>query len=39
MPAFASLFRRPAELFRFRRAVLRAKATAGVALPTLRPAP
>ncbi len=30
---------RPAELFRFRRAVLRAKPTAGVAMPTLRPAP
>ena len=30
---------RPAELFRFRRAVLRAKPAAGVALPTLRPAP
>lgn len=30
---------RPAELFRFRRAVLRAKPTAGVALPTLRPMP
>jgi len=30
---------RPAELFRFRRAVLRAKATAGVAMPTLRPLP
>ena len=30
---------RPAELFRFRRAVLRAKPTAGVAMPTLRPLP
>lgn len=30
---------RPAELFRFRRAVLRAKPAAGVALPTLRPSP
>lgn len=30
---------RPAELYRFRREVLRAKAAAGVALPTLRAAP
>lgn len=30
---------RPAELYRFRRDVLRAKAQAGVALPTLRPHP
>lgn len=30
---------RPAELFRFRRAVLRAKPAAGVSLPKLRPAP
>jgi len=30
---------RPAELYRFRRAVLRAKPAAGMALPTLRPPP
>lgn len=30
---------RPAELFRFRRAVLRAKPTTGLAMPTLRPLP